>query len=76
MSYYYLTTLDDEFKHYGNGKVTLATLLYIINRYVPLANAIYQAPFSDFSTNRVRTMFLSSPKPIADVALQEMYVYD
>ncbi|KAJ8457159.1 hypothetical protein ONZ51_g11697 [Trametes cubensis] len=52
MSYYYLTTLDDEFKHYGNGKVTLATLLYIINRYIPLANAIYQAPFSDFSTNR------------------------
>ncbi|KAI0323825.1 hypothetical protein GY45DRAFT_1332206 [Cubamyces sp. BRFM 1775] len=50
--YYYLTTLDEEFKHYSKRKVTLATLLYVTNRYVPLANAIYGAPWFTLSSNK------------------------
>ncbi|KAI0664197.1 hypothetical protein C8Q70DRAFT_1049706 [Cubamyces menziesii] len=41
--YYNLTTLNEEFKHYFKRKVTLATMLYITNRYVPLAYAFYNA---------------------------------
>ena len=40
LAYYYLTTLDEEFKHYSKRKFTLATLLYISNRYIPLVFAI------------------------------------
>ncbi|KAI0328660.1 hypothetical protein GY45DRAFT_1372140 [Cubamyces sp. BRFM 1775] len=51
LAYYYLTTLDEEFKHYSKRKFTLATLLYISNRYIPLVFAIYESPQS-FSRNR------------------------
>ncbi|KAI0664180.1 hypothetical protein C8Q70DRAFT_1049692 [Cubamyces menziesii] len=43
--YYYLTTLDEEFKHYSKRKFTLATLLYVTNRYIPLVYNVYAAPW-------------------------------
>ncbi|KAI0328672.1 hypothetical protein GY45DRAFT_1337957 [Cubamyces sp. BRFM 1775] len=49
--YYYLTTLQDEYKHYSKHKVTLATLLYIVNRYFPLVFAFYDGPWSTYSSN-------------------------
>ncbi|KAJ8494334.1 hypothetical protein ONZ51_g2418 [Trametes cubensis] len=49
--YYYLSTLDHEFKHYSERKITLATLLYIANRYVPLVYFIYNAPWIPFSSD-------------------------
>ncbi|KAJ8481547.1 hypothetical protein ONZ51_g5917 [Trametes cubensis] len=42
--YYYLTTLDAEFKHYSKRKFTLATLLYLTNRYIPLVYNVYASP--------------------------------
>ncbi|KAI0664181.1 hypothetical protein C8Q70DRAFT_945973 [Cubamyces menziesii] len=48
--YYYLTTLDEEFKHYSKRKSTLATFLYAANRYIPLVFAVY-VPWT-FSSNR------------------------
>ncbi|KAJ8455470.1 hypothetical protein ONZ51_g12448 [Trametes cubensis] len=48
--YYYLTTLDGEFKHYSKRKFTLATVLYITNRYIPLAYTVYNAPWISFSS--------------------------
>ncbi|KAJ8481546.1 hypothetical protein ONZ51_g5918 [Trametes cubensis] len=48
--YYYLTTLDEEFKHYSKRKFTLATFLYAANRYIPLVFAVY-VPWT-FSSNR------------------------
>ncbi|KAJ8502227.1 hypothetical protein ONZ51_g50 [Trametes cubensis] len=51
--YYNLTTLNEEFKHYFKRKVTLATMLYITNRYVPLAYAFYNALVLTYSTNLV-----------------------
>ena len=57
--YYYLTTLNEEFKYYFKRKITLATLLYITNRYVPLAYAFYNAPLFAYSSNLVRCTCLS-----------------
>ncbi|KAJ8462885.1 hypothetical protein ONZ51_g10616 [Trametes cubensis] len=51
LMYYYLTTLNEEFKYYFKRKITLATLLYITNRYVPLAYAFYNAPLFAYSSN-------------------------
>ncbi|KAJ8490234.1 hypothetical protein ONZ51_g2449 [Trametes cubensis] len=48
LTYYYLTTLSQELKYY-NRKFSVATLLYITNRYVPLANALYAAPWLVYS---------------------------
>ncbi|KAI0664199.1 hypothetical protein C8Q70DRAFT_930225 [Cubamyces menziesii] len=50
LMYYCLTTLDDEFKHYSSRKFTLATLLYIANRYIPLAYALYTLSWIGFSS--------------------------
>ncbi|KAI0328673.1 hypothetical protein GY45DRAFT_1325962 [Cubamyces sp. BRFM 1775] len=51
LMYYYLTTLNEEVNHYFKRKITLATLLYTTNRYVPLAYAFYNAPLFAYSSN-------------------------
>ncbi|KAH9888835.1 hypothetical protein C8Q73DRAFT_708386 [Cubamyces lactineus] len=52
--YYYITTLDEGFRQYAKRKVTLATLLYIANRYIPLAYTFYNAPLFAASSNEAR----------------------
>ncbi|KAI0661460.1 hypothetical protein C8Q70DRAFT_1052537 [Cubamyces menziesii] len=56
--YYYLTTLDGEFKHYSKRKFTLATVLYITNRYIPLAYTVYNAPWISFSSREKMYLYL------------------
>ncbi|KAI0332937.1 hypothetical protein GY45DRAFT_1335192 [Cubamyces sp. BRFM 1775] len=55
--YYYLTTLDDEFKHYTKRKTTLATFLYMANRYILLVFAFYNAPWGPFSSKETGIQF-------------------
>ncbi|KAI0328676.1 hypothetical protein GY45DRAFT_1435976 [Cubamyces sp. BRFM 1775] len=51
LSYYYIITLGEEIKHYVNRRVTLATLLYITNRYVPLVFSFYSTRIT-YSSNQ------------------------
>ena len=55
--YYYLITLDKEFNHYFKRKFTLATLLYITNRYIPLVYYVYSLPWIPTSTQEVRLVW-------------------
>ncbi|KAH9887041.1 hypothetical protein C8Q73DRAFT_270586 [Cubamyces lactineus] len=44
LAYYYVTTLHEEFDYWYKRKLTCATLLYMVNRYVPLTYALYGPP--------------------------------
>ncbi|KAJ8495525.1 hypothetical protein ONZ51_g1642 [Trametes cubensis] len=50
--YHYLTTLDEELNHY-TYKFTLSTLLFIINRYIPIISLVYNLPFWPVYTTEV-----------------------
>ncbi|KAI0653385.1 hypothetical protein C8Q70DRAFT_937670, partial [Cubamyces menziesii] len=71
LMYYYLTTLDQELKHYSKRKFTLATLLYITNRYIPLAFHVYQAPWIPFSSRELYSRGRDSDR-VGDVAVLSM----
>ncbi|KAJ8462884.1 hypothetical protein ONZ51_g10617 [Trametes cubensis] len=49
--YYYLTTLGEEFKHYLDRRATLATVLYIANRYIPLVFNLF-GTWMTYSSNQ------------------------
>ncbi|KAI0331428.1 hypothetical protein GY45DRAFT_1360794 [Cubamyces sp. BRFM 1775] len=66
LMYYFLTTLDKEVEHYSKRKFTLATLLYISNRYTPLVYSAYTAPWTLFSPGQKR-MYLYIPLVIGCV---------
>ncbi|KAJ2997700.1 hypothetical protein NUW54_g7102 [Trametes sanguinea] len=57
--YYNLTTFDEEAKHYTRHVLTGASVLYLLNRYLPLAVVIYNGPFWSLSRNKVRLALLS-----------------
>ncbi|KAH9888811.1 hypothetical protein C8Q73DRAFT_793816 [Cubamyces lactineus] len=78
--YYYVITLGEEFKHYLDRKVTLATLLYVANRYIPLAFILYNTwmPYTskhmilvNLTSDRVTSVPVLARVPmiIADLAL-------
>ncbi|KLO08757.1 hypothetical protein SCHPADRAFT_1000715 [Schizopora paradoxa] len=45
LAYEYLLTFQEEVRYIWNRRVNLAKLVFIMNRYVPLANSIYQVYF-------------------------------
>ncbi|KAI9063831.1 hypothetical protein FKP32DRAFT_659362 [Trametes sanguinea] len=57
--YYNITTFDEEAKHYTRPVLTGASVLYLLNRYLPLAVVIYNGPFWSLSRNKVRLALLS-----------------
>ena len=73
--YYYITTLDEEFKHYSKRKLTLATVLYIINRYIPLVYNVYGSPWILFSPQEVCLVWHSAAPSLTWLYRKCIYMF-
>ena len=73
--YYYLITLDKEFNHYFKRKFTLATLLYITNRYIPLVYNVYNSPWDPFSSQEVPPVWCLAALPLTSFHRKCIYMF-